>query len=203
LRATCWGILLVWVYRNLLVFLGAPEEYIYTAFDTRVDHLLVGCAVAISLRYGYFSRFWRIVCARDGYILLPLGCLVLSALAAIPGGTHYRDTVGFIVDPLSMAILIVQLLASRSHWLAWMDSAPLVYLGTISYSTYLYHGMAGDFVISAVGGLPKPVVIIGVVFATYLAASISYYAVERPFLRLRARIDSRQPRTRTVKLPVA
>jgi len=190
LRATCAAILLVWGYRGILVFLRAPEEYIYTAFDTRVDHLLVGCVVAISLRYGYFSRLLQTISSRTIYILLPLGCLLLSTVAASFLGTDYRDTVGFILDPLLVAVLMVQLLASRSRWLAWMDSPLLVYLGTISYSTYLYHELVGTFVVRAMGGLPKTLVLVPVLAVSYAAASISYYGVEKPFLRLRARIES-------------
>jgi peptidoglycan/LPS O-acetylase OafA/YrhL len=191
LRATGWGILLVWIYRDVLQLAGAPEEYIYTAFDTRIDHLLVGCMLAISLRYGYFARFWTIVCARTGYMLVPFGGLILSITAQWFWGVNYRNTVGFMVDPILVAVLMAQLLASRDRWLAWMDSAPLVYLGTISYSTYLYHEMAARIVVKAAGGLPPVVSIIAGVAVTYAAASISYYGVERPFLRLRGRIESR------------
>lgn len=190
LRATCAAILLVWVYRGILVSLRAPEEYIYTAFDTRIDHLLIGCVVAIVLRYGYFFRLVRTISSRTIYILLPLGGLLLSTVAASFLGTDYRDTVGFSLDPLLVAILMVQLLASRSRWLNWMDSPLLVYLGTISYSTYLYHELAGGLVVRAMGGLPKTLVMVPVLAASYAAASISYYGVEKPFLRLRARIES-------------
>ena len=192
LRVTCWGILLVWIYRTVLQLAGAPEEYIYTAFDTRIDHLLVGCVLAISLRYGYFARFWTIVCARTGYMLLPFGGLILSTAAAWSLGTSYRNTVGFMLDPVLVALLMTQLLASTHRWFAWMDCAPLVYLGTISYSTYLYHEMAAGIVAKAVGGMPAGVLSIDGVAATYVAASISYYAVERPFLRLRGRIENRR-----------
>jgi peptidoglycan/LPS O-acetylase OafA/YrhL len=198
LRVSCWGILLVWLYRAILVFLGAPQEYIYTAFDTRIDQLLVGCVVAISLRYGSLSRFWACVCARSSYMLLPLGGLILSTWGAAMYGPQYRDTAGFIVDPLMVAILMAQLIASRSRWLAWMDSAPLVYLGAISYSTYLYNEIGAYQLNRAFGNMPKALVILIALLLTYMAASISYFAVEKPFLRMRARIESRYRSARTV-----
>ena len=203
LRATCAAILLVWVYRGVLVSLRAPEEYIYTAFDTRVDHLFVGCVVAIALRYGYFLRFLRAITLRAVYILLPLGCLLLSTIAVNFFGTGYRDTVGFILDPLLVAVLMVQLLASRSRWLTWMDSPLLVYLGTISYSTYLYHELAGGLVARAMGGLSNGLAMIAAVAASYAVASISYYGVEKPFLKLRARIDSRRRPVLPASSPIA
>lgn len=191
LRATCCGILAVWIYRNVLQLTGAREEYIYTALDTRIDHLLVGCVLAISLRYGYFGRFWRRACANSWLLMLPLCGLTLSITAELMWGTSYRNTIGFIVDPVLVAVLLTQLLASRHRWLEWMDSGPLVYLGTISYSTYLYHEMAARIAAKVLGQVPVAALIVVSVAATYGIASISYYAVEKPFLRLRARIDRR------------
>jgi peptidoglycan/LPS O-acetylase OafA/YrhL len=191
LRVTCCAILAVWIYRDVLQLIGVREEYIYTAFDTRIDHLLVGCVLAISLRYGYFARFWKMVCARPWFMLFPLCGLVLSTIGAWIGGNSYRNTIGFTVDPVLVAVLLTQLLASRHRWIEWMDSGPLVYLGTISYSTYLYHEMAAGIAAKAFGEMPPGVLMVGGVAATYGIASISYYAIERPFLRLRARIDRR------------
>jgi peptidoglycan/LPS O-acetylase OafA/YrhL len=191
LCVTCWSILLVWTYRNILQFVGVREEYIYTAFDTRIDHLLIGCVLAISLAYGYFGRFWTIVCARVSYMLLPTGSLIISATAAWFWGTSYRNTIGFIVDPMLVAVLMAQLIASRSRWLQWMDSRPVIFLGTISYSTYLYHEIVARLLSEMWRGLPAPVLMIPSVAATVVVASISYYAVEKPFLRLRGRFESR------------
>ena len=191
LKVSCGWILFVWVYRIVLVLLGAPEEYIYTAFDTRIDHLLIGCVVAIALRYGYFSRLWQTICAKTVYCLFPLLGLILSTMAFPAFKETYRDTVGFIVAPLLVAILMVQLIASRSKLLAWMDSGLLIFLGTISYSIYLYHGLAGRMAVHAASHLPKAVMTAAVLLVTYLVASVSYFVVERPFLRLRSRIDRR------------
>jgi peptidoglycan/LPS O-acetylase OafA/YrhL len=193
LKFTCTAIMAVWIYRDVLQVAGAPEAYIYTAFDTRIDHLLIGCVVAISLKHGYFSRFWRFVCAKPAYMLVPAISLLLSITAAWYFGTIYRNTTGFILDPLLSGLLIVQLLATRSRWLGWMDSPLLTYLGTISYSTYLYHKWAGTLVHMAIDARPA-VLVLGGIATTYVIASLSYYAVERPFLRLRVRMENRSAR---------
>jgi peptidoglycan/LPS O-acetylase OafA/YrhL len=179
----------VWIYRTILPAVGAPPSYIYTAFETRADHLLIGCALAICLRYQYFARFLTMICARTAYMLVPVGGMLLSAVAWVRFGDSYRDAVGFIVDPVLIAVLMVQLLATRDRRLAWMDSGWLVYLGTISYSTYLYHKLAGELVEKALSGrVPFPMVVIIGVLGTYAAASVSYHVVEKPFLLLRDRI---------------
>ena len=58
------GIAVVDVYRAILHNVGVPEEYIYTAFDTRIDHLLVGCAIAVALHHKSgpaYGGSWRAV----------------------------------------------------------------------------------------------------------------------------------------------
>jgi peptidoglycan/LPS O-acetylase OafA/YrhL len=191
LRASCAGILLIWIYRALLNGVGVPEYYIYTAFETRLDHLLVGCVLAISLRFGYFTGLYRALCARAVYALAVAGGLLLSTTAAWFWGTRYRNSLGFMIDPLLAAALIAQLLATRSRWLGWMDSRPVVYLGTISYSTYLYHKMALGLVAKLAPGGAVVLRLVGGLLATYALASLSYYFVEKPFLRTRDRIQTR------------
>ena len=190
-RGTCWSILAVWIYRNLLYLAGAPEEYVYTAFDTRIDHLLVGCLLAVSLRYGYFGRGWTVVCSKPGYTLLTLGAFAGSITAGCILGPAYRNTIGFMVDPILVAILLGQLLASPARYVAWMDSRAFVYLGTISYSTYLYHKIVSGLVMKVGAGLPAAIVVPAGLAATYVVAILSYYLVEKPFLRLRVRIEQR------------
>jgi len=189
LKATCGAILFVWIYRLILQAAGVSPQYIYTAFDTRADHLLIGCALAICLRYHYFARFWTFICARTAYMLLPVTGMVLSAAAWVRYGDTYRNSIAFIIDPLFIAVLMAQLLATRDRRLAWMDSPLLVYLGTISYSTYLYHKLAGEVVAKALADrVPDALIVILGVAGTYAAASMSYHMIEKPCLLLRDRI---------------
>jgi peptidoglycan/LPS O-acetylase OafA/YrhL len=189
LQVTCAAILLIWIYRIILQAAGASPQYIYTAFDTRADHLLIGCALAISLRYQYFARFFAFICARTAYMLVPLAGLVLSSAAWWRYGDAYRNAIAFVLDPVLITILMAQLLATRDRRLAWMDSPLLVYLGTISYSTYLYHKLAGELVDKSLAGrIPHALIVILGVAATYAVASVSYHLVEKPFLLLRDHI---------------
>ncbi|MGH9562879.1 MAG: hypothetical protein ACRD3S_15615, partial [Terracidiphilus sp.] len=75
-----------------------------------------------------------------------------------------------------------------SSWLAWMDSAPVVFLGAISYSTYLYQEIAGGLTLRMLGDLPRAAKLIAALSATYLVATASYFIVEKPLLKLRARV---------------
>jgi peptidoglycan/LPS O-acetylase OafA/YrhL len=185
------AIIAIWIYRIVLDYLKVPEAYIYTAFDTRVDHLLVGCALAIALRQGLYGRLWGAL-TRPGLPAVTLCLLAASVTAGNVYGYRYRDTLGFALDPVLVAILIVQLLASRSVMTRWLDAAPIAYLGTISYSTYLYQQLVvwplRDFLLRS--GLPDWLSFAGCVAAVWLIAALSYRCVEQPFLNLRKRFST-------------
>ena len=54
----------IWIHREVLHFLfGVWQGYIYEAFDTRADHLLIGCFLAVVLRSGFLVRFWKAICS--------------------------------------------------------------------------------------------------------------------------------------------
>src|ERR1700676_2246238 len=60
--------------------------------------------------------------------------LLSSVALQVHFGTTYRDTVAFVVDPVLVALLIVQAIAFREmiFW-RWLQLAWVRYLGRISY----------------------------------------------------------------------
>jgi peptidoglycan/LPS O-acetylase OafA/YrhL len=184
------GILAVMLYREALVFLFHRDQgYIYEAFDTRADQLLIGCLLAVALRRGAWSRFWRWLCSSPGLVLATIALLIVSSALAVQFGAAYRDAIGFVVDPILVAALIAQTIAwpavglgAALNW-RWMR-----YLGTISYSIYLYQQVTVGPVEKWLGRWPAlslPATVLLVIFV----ASISYWIVERPFLRLKDRFE--------------
>jgi peptidoglycan/LPS O-acetylase OafA/YrhL len=176
------------VYRVGLHFSGVPEEYIYTALDTRLDHLLVGCAIAVALFYKLGVPLWRVVARRESLAVI-LGLLTVSIVCGNVYGFLYRNTIGFAIDPILIGMLLVRLLSRADRETAWMDSKPVVYLGTISYSTYLYQQMLLYPLVRLLRAVetPEAVTFVLSTFAVWGAAALSYELVERPFLRLKER----------------
>ena len=174
------------VYRIILHSVGAPEEYIYTALDTRLDHLLVGCAIAVALNHKMGPRVWEVVARRDALPVI-VGLLAVSIICGNVYGIPYRNTIGFAIDPTLIGLLMVRLLSRDDRVTAWLDSRPAVYLGTISYSTYLYQQLvlwpAGRILRSV--GTPEALTFVLCTFAVWGMAACSYELVERPFLRLK------------------
>jgi peptidoglycan/LPS O-acetylase OafA/YrhL len=184
------GILAVMLYREVLIFiLRVDQGYIYEAFDARADQLLIGCLLAVALRQGAWSRFWRWLCSRSLFVWATIALLAVSSALAAQYGSAYRDAIGFVIDPILVAALIAQTIAwpaagaaTALNW-GWMR-----YLGTISYSIYLYQQVIVGPVEKLVGGWPA-IALPATVLAVIAAASASYWIIERPFLRVKDRFE--------------
>ncbi len=181
-----------WVIRLSLHVLGAPEAYIYTAFETRADQLLVGCLAAVVLRAGLARTLVRALTATPALVLVTLVALGSSVFADAHHGTRYRNTIGFCVEPALVAVLIVQLTAAHRHPLArWLDGKTMVFLGALSYSIYLYQQLVLYFVPKLFPSWLPFVARLSISIAvTVLVVWISYRLVEAPFNKLRARFAS-------------
>ena len=165
----------------------ADASYLYNAFDTRFDNIAVGCLLALSVGYSPVITAAKWVGRRTWFPLITLAILLYSRLA-LPQAYHY--SIGFTVDAVLVAVLIMQLLQLHGTPLwSWLDARGVRYLGVISYPMYLYHAWGASF------GHRFPIHGKGIEFAagllaTILLASGSYYLIERPFLRIKRRFAS-------------
>ncbi|MEP6998828.1 MAG: acyltransferase [bacterium] len=179
----------LWLYRESLIYVfDVNQRYIYEAFDTRVDHILMGCLLAVALEGGHFKGLWKVVCATPYMMLLTIALIFLAVTGATMVHVRdYRDAVEFVVVPVLCAMLVAQLvafpasvIASPFNW-AWMR-----FLGKISYSIYLYQQLVVYPSMKLFEGIP----VLGVVTAiaaSIACATLSFYLIEQPFLRMRQR----------------
>jgi peptidoglycan/LPS O-acetylase OafA/YrhL len=70
--------------------------------------------------------------------------------------------------------------------------SPLVYLGRISYGLYVYHYLIFFVFTRYSTGLERVARVSACLLATIVIASVSWYLLERPFLKLKRRYDYRQ-----------
>lgn len=177
-------IILVSLHRTSLS--GAYAPRIYSASDTRADSLLAGCLAAMLV-------VWRMLPTSRGFkaalsaISFSCALLITAYLQNFNGLTESTlYTFGFSVFALAVAILLIQLTTNPPRMaLAILEAPPLVWIGKLSYSIYLWH--LPICIILAPLPFPAPIRAALMLAATLILASASYYLIERPFLRIKKR----------------
>lgn len=183
------AIILVDVYRVVLFFgLHVNENWLERSFDCRVDHLLVGCLLAVLLKRGVLARFWNFLTARTWIPLVTLGLIVLSIALDFRFHLPYKIAVGFVVDPLLTAIFLVQVMAMGSTGLwSWLNWRVVRYLGQVSYGMFLFHMMANRLILTLFGPHSLWVHVPAVIALAALLGACSFHLLEMRFLRLKSK----------------
>jgi peptidoglycan/LPS O-acetylase OafA/YrhL len=163
-----------------------PEVYMRLA--TRADTLLVGCLTALLVS-------WRLV-PRGRWGRAPIHLAAIGAIAYLVWifwhVSHWADRLyygEFTLIAVAAAVLIVSLLHQPPRLMSWVfESFPLVWLGRLSYSIYLWH--VGLIHLAwwwwpGLGMPPSRWIWAFQIALSLTAAALSYYLIERPFLRLK------------------
>lgn len=182
LLAIC-GAILAW--RCLLVFgLHAVAARTYYASDTRFDNILYGCVLAIIANPVLDRPI--ISDNRLKYLFLPAG-VGLLLLTLIFRDSTFRETLRYSLQGIAMTpILIAAVRFPEWAMFRWLNYPWVCFLGTISYSLYLVHQTV---IITVQEKLPLHPALQGMIaFLVAITITIAlYYAVERPFGKLRKR----------------
>jgi peptidoglycan/LPS O-acetylase OafA/YrhL len=72
-----------------------------------------------------------------------------------------------------------------------LRTKPIIYIGQISYSFYLYHIIILLFLTKKLGNLPLSLIYSFTIIATLLVASISYYFIEKPSIVLGRKVSNK------------
>jgi peptidoglycan/LPS O-acetylase OafA/YrhL len=173
----------------------------YVSSPCRLDGLALGGLVALGVRVGS----WRF---RPVYIVLVVVslCGALSGWLAWSGydwSTGRNRTFGYSIVALAFTSVLLWVLYFRGGWqTGWLRMRPLRYLGKISYGLYLLQVPAYLLVANTLSHFGKHLVAgwswhtvtwggfvaVGVVAVSL--ASLSWYALERPWLRAKDRFTT-------------
>jgi peptidoglycan/LPS O-acetylase OafA/YrhL len=210
LAAPLWRALVMWLeYHRAAVTETLPNTgRWYYAFDTRLDALMIGCAAALvwadpALR----ARLRR---ALEGRWVPGLVAAALLGSIWTIGGDWWEEgifswTVLLPVCTALMALAVLVLQVQPTGGPArWLSHPLLTWVGRLSYSLYLWHLFAADLADLLAGFLARHLpggeywnkgVMVGVVSLalSFGLASLSYYLIEKPFLRLKKRFESTGP----------
>ena len=182
-RAAFAVILLAPIFRiiEFYVFTGM-KPLIGNTFETTADAIAMGCILALTID-NLVTRSWfqRIIASR---------WMILALLAVALGLSIRSDTdviVGHTLTNLAVALVVARCVL-RPHGIVGrtLETRPLVAIGVLSYSIYLWQQLflnrTTDQVITT---FPLNIVLAAI------AAVASYSLIERPFLRRRPALEAR------------
>ena len=180
------AIAVLWVHRLVLVLSGVSQGYIYEAFDTRADQLLIGSLLACLLFKHKWVPLFRFACNAWTTTTVAIVLTILN-ICEFRYGPQFRDLVGFSLEPALVAILIPGLIcASETLVGRFLELAPVSGLGMISYSMYLYQQVIVSPTKRVLFSQPVFVQAFACLFVSAAAGLLSYYLIEKPFLRLKS-----------------
>lgn len=158
----------------------------------RFDQILVGCMFAL-VRRAHAQRFERIV-GSSPVTLLALAVTLWLVMRA------YQQDVVFVAHEKALVfacaggVLVAGCTVSngsrvRTLLTAILATRPFVFLGRISYALYLWHMPIFLWLgASTTSGYSRVGMALLALFISLVVATLSYYVVERPFLRRKWRL---------------
>lgn len=170
-------------WRIELMLSGASFERVYSGTDGHADAFLLGSALGVLSASGLTLRVPHRLDDLLRLLAPAAAVLLVAALFATSMTVLYQTPTALLFGiHLSIAILILGVIRHpnvlvarllRARWLVW--------LGTISYSLYLWHVPIG-VTLDVLGRSSLFVLTVGSALSL-LAGAASYYYIERPFLR--------------------
>jgi peptidoglycan/LPS O-acetylase OafA/YrhL len=168
----------------LRLYLSFHHVNLYSNVFCRLDGLMAGALLALAVRSGkalpaeFVKRAW-------------IALLIAIPSAFVLEAFHARWIV-FSLSAVASASFVYLSLFSAQGWLQGaLTNRFIVYTGTISFGLYLLHkipfDMAKAFHLDQHPSLDLPIVLI----ACYLAATLSWNLLERPFLSLKRFFESK------------
>ncbi len=182
---------LVLLWRLVLVYkidiLATIPDYPFDATDCRIDSILYGAFLSLATEQEMLcSRLVRRLMTWSWFVV---GLAMLLATFIIRS-EEFRQTTRYTIQGLALIPLFTCSLFGSQFGVvrALLEIRPLVWLGKISYSLYLWH-----FPIQYLFLFFFPDASLSLRFAACLPAmlvvsAISYYCVEQPFVGLRRRL---------------
>ncbi|MDR3375584.1 MAG: acyltransferase [Ancalomicrobiaceae bacterium] len=155
----------------------------YVNSETRFDSIAFGVLLAILAESDWGRRVIAVLSTRTAFVF---GVAMIAISMAIPDAVFKEtlrfSTLSFATIPLICGTVFGEKLG-MVQWVA--NSRPVVWVGKLSYSLYVWHGcviyfmtLAGLTTVGLAAGFGKLAIV-------FVLASLSYTLVEQPFLRLK------------------
>ena len=163
------------------------DRFPYEFTLCRVDTIAVGCLLAIIVRLPATQQpRTRTLAATTAT------AAVIGVITGLDRTTTFGRTLGYSVVAFGFAAVVLMVVRARGQVAAAaLRFAPLRYLGKICFGLYLLHRPA-DTIVGALGARIGLDPLSGILIPLKMAgavglASVSWFLLERPFLRLKSR----------------
>jgi peptidoglycan/LPS O-acetylase OafA/YrhL len=178
------------LWRGALFVAGSTEWRLYVGTDSCADSLLIGCAVAVAMTHRDLPKMLGGPRAARWLAVLA-AIFIVSLMISTPLEWRGYYLGGFLGVAIAAATILVALLSSPDWWVTRvLCLPPVVWIGRLSYSLYLWHLPIYNVVKSEKLGLGHLDILILRLSLSFVTAIGSYYLIERPFLRLKTRMTS-------------
>ena len=169
------------LWRGYLFWITASDPRCYCGTDTRADALLSGCLVAFIRQLGL-----QVSHRLSAAALIAILCLLLPPGWLKSGAVYYG---GFTLITVAAPILLLWILQNPQHPACHLlRHRALIWVGQISYSLYLWHWLVLRVMQTLIPNqyVARPVALV----LSFLVSALSFYAIERPCLRLKNRLTT-------------
>lgn len=179
---------IAWCWRVYLTSQGADWMRVYNGTDTRIDSLLVGAALGIAVYLPAFDNFIRANRRLLSYLAAAASVVILgfAAVTSFKSPSLYYYIL-VIIEICSCVIILNAVYDGDSIVKRALQPSLLVWLGTISYSLYLWHYPIFRILREICDFSSVAILILGTAVSIVFAA-LSYYLVERPILRYKQKL---------------
>jgi peptidoglycan/LPS O-acetylase OafA/YrhL len=171
------------------------QAWIYYPSWTRLDPLVFGVLLAAIEKFR--PQWWKRLIDFAIWLWLPALALIIYALW-LGEGDYLTVTAAVWQFPLlafGFAALLICAVSPRSI-LSRIRIPGVAFIASIAYSAYLVQKLVihavSQFCLSHDIALTSTTALIGVEVCVYIAATILFFTIERPFLQLRRRIAPRK-----------
>jgi len=151
-------------------------------FPLRADFLAIGCLLALTRERLHANAIYHRLLSSRWFFLVPTAAYLMRIY---PGGR----TLAFLLSLGNVCLALTvdwTIINSEGAIGRFLNAKPLVYIGTLSYSIYLWQ----QFFVDRYGKLGLNTFPWNLL-ATLICAALSYHLVELPFLRLKDRFHSK------------